>query len=638
MIGMGRSLNFMAVTILALPIFAAHPELAKDGDFEKDNGSWTLPERGAYRWLPGGGRNGSGALFYSNDDPKLPYRLPSQVIKAEKGKVYCYSAWIRTEELKPVGRNCGASVCVEWQDANGRTIGGCYTVGVRNTSAGWVKIQDVTKPIPKDARTVTLTVYVTPHATGKAWFDDVSVTEFGRETVAGLYSSVYRNRSHAGRVDFRALLSLPKESNPADFKARFRHTTVDGSEKTVCTVPVSREMASCSIDVGDMPLGESRVSFALESSDGKTLGETSLTFERLGTASSRKVEFDRFGRTIVDGKPFFPLGMFISDKQRKETLAEGPFNCVMSYMRPTAADMDWWHARGFKVIYNIKDIFCGTGRSPHRIKTSEDEVVFIKEKVAEIGNHPALLAWYINDEFPVSYLSRMAARRNLMEKLDPEHPTWSVQYQIDQLREYFPTFDVIGTDPYPVASKPLSTAAEWTLKTRDAYFGMRPMWQVPQAFDWAAYHPPEQRKGDRMPTLEEMRSMTWQCIAAGANGLIYYSFTGIQKEWLPTPFEKAWKDICSIAEEVHSRIPMLISEPGPDVMVTEGLLVRTWKKGVDVWLLAVNATDHAIERALPVPFAASVERDFGGDISFDGDNLRIRIGAFAPTLVRLKTK
>ena len=33
---------------------------------------------------------------------------------------------------------------------------------------------------------------------------------------------------------------------------------------------------------------------------------------------------------------------------------------------------------------------------------------------------------------------------------DPEHVAWSVLYEASALRQYMRTFDVIGTDPYPI--------------------------------------------------------------------------------------------------------------------------------------------------------------------------------------------
>ena len=107
------------------------------------------------------------------------------------------------------------------------------------------------------------------------------------------------------------------------------------------------------------------------------------------------------------------------------------------------------------------------------------------------------------------------------------------------------------------------------------------MWQVPQAFDWGGYRPEWPGSApNRMPTVDEMRSMAWQCVASGANGIIFYSFTAIQKQTHGLPFEKAWADICKVGEEMKKFIPVLLSvEPAPAVAGASGeWCVRTWRK------------------------------------------------------------
>ncbi len=638
----GRRKPALAIVGVGLPLFvfaATRAELVKDGEFENRQTPWQIPEGGCYSFQEGAGRNGTRALAYENHNPQTEYRLPRQFIKARPGAVYCYSGWIRAEDLKVSEPGFAAQVCVEWQDASGRMIGGDYAPGLRNgTTPDWVKVQWVTPPLPANAATVTVTPYAQRGATGKVWFDDVSVVEYGRDPVEGIFSSAYRNTAHAGTVDFRAVLAVPEKYRLADLKAEFIRKNAAGEKLREAVKLDSREVAHYRCEVADLPFGTSGVGFELRTGSGEVLGRSALIFNRPQTPQRRKVEFDRLGRTLVDGEPFFPLGMFISSKEGRDEYAAGPFNCVMSYLRQSPEDMDWWQAHGQKVIYCIKDIFCGTGRCPGRIRTEQDEVDFIKEKVAEVGSHPALLAWYTNDEFPVSYLPRMIERRKLMEKLDPEHPTWAVQYQIDQMRDYFPTFEVIGTDPYPVPDKPLSLAAEWTRKTREAYFGMRPLWQVPQAFDWAAYR--SGRPGDRMPTRSEMRSMTWQTIAEGANGLIYYSFTGLRKEGLTTPFAEAWKDVVAVAAEVRKHLPILLA--GGTAPAVEGApakwSVRTWRDGDNAWLLAVNAQAVAAKAELKIsqPFG-QVYVEFGPQPLKSGNGkVTVQLQPFEPVLLRLE--
>ena len=194
-----------------------------------------------------------------------------------------------------------------------------------------------------------------------------------------------------------------------------------------------------------------------------------------------------------------------------------------------------------------------------------------------------------------------------------------------------PTFDAIGTDPYPVPRRPLSLVTDWTRKTHKGCFGMRPVWQVPQAFEGS-------HADSRMPTAEEMRSMSWQCIAAGANGLIYYTYGTLHRPKNKTPFEKAWADVCAAAGEVRRYIPVMLSvEPPPAVSgAPEAWGVRVWRKDGNVYLLAVNAQDHADAATLVLSeeFAA-VASEFGPEAKLDGGRrVCLALGPNEPAMYR----
>lgn len=92
-----------------------------------------------------------------------------------------------------------------------------------------------------------------------------------------------------------------------------------------------------------------------------------------------------------------------------------------------------------------------------------------------------------------------------------------------------------------------------------------------------------------MPTMAQMRAMTWQCIAGGANGLFYYSFFDFWKMDWKTPFAERWRDMCEVATEVKRHEEILLASPGKPV-VAEGsdVLTRTWQSDGGLWVLVVN--------------------------------------------------
>ena len=614
-------------------------QLVRNGGFEdvKDGATvgWNAVGR-KYVYVDGAGRSGTRALAFENDDPKF-YSFPGQRIELKAGKTYKYEVWVRTENLK--GDESGASICIEWSGPDGKWLGGSYTSGVKGTK-DWTRVEGVTQPIPPNARNFRVSPYVRKGMTGKVWFDDISVTPYVRAPVMGLYSSAYRNLAASGPVTFKAALCLDAEEHPISAtRGVLRYTGEDGARHEAA-MAISKDEGVVTLDVAQFALGAQDVSFALVK-NGKELGTATCTFTRVEKMPERAVWIDAFGRTIVNGEPFFPLGMYWGgiSTNKFEIYAKGPFNCLMPYASPTSKDlMDLCHAHGVKVIYSVKDVFSGTHWAPKGVNTEADEVAYITARVSKFKDHPALLAWYLNDELPLSMLPRLSARRDLMEKLDPGHPGWVVLYQYTQLADYMPSFDVIGTDPYPIP-RPAAMASTWTRATRKGTMGLKPLWQVPQAFDWAAYKKtPEEKKKNRAPTEAELRSMCWQCIACGANGLVMYSWFDLWKEPNGVPFAQRWAEVCRVGQEIKEQIPVLLATgPAPSVSgAPDELAVRTWGKDGAAYVLVVNTTGEPRTASLTLsePFAAA-QSVIGPEPKLVGASLGLALAPLEPALVRL---
>jgi hypothetical protein len=177
-------------------------------------------------------------------------------------------------------------------------------------------------------------------------------------------------------------------------------------------------------------------------------------------------------------------------------------------------------------------------------------------------------------------------------------------YQVEDLPFYLGTFDVIGTDPYPICqlgNPPISQVTEHTRMTRRSVFGGMAMWQIPQVFDWGGYRKADVEK-TRAPTFEEMRNMQWQFIAEGATGLVPYSLHSIKKMDWRDKFEVQWKKVCDISSEMNRHVPMFLSvEPAVKVHgAPVEMGVRTWRYGGKDWLLCVNTTRRNLSADLKV--------------------------------------
>ena len=592
----------------------------------------------AYSVVAGEGRNGTKAIRWDGA-VEGGKSFPAQRIKVSPGRKYRYEAYVRSVGLKSGNR--GATITFEWFDKDGKWIYGDFPGGARGTSDGWQKIECVCSPLPENAAYAQICPYVFEGKSGTAYFDDFKVEEVVFKPVAALLCDRYRDLAWDGDVGFSAGLCLrPLGLDPADYTGTFIATGADSRRRTWPAQTLEADRATVRIPVGELALGEQKVEFVLAKKGGERVGAAETRFVRTASDPGRRVSLDACGRLVVDGRRFFPLGFYnggLSQGQMRQYFKDSPFNCIMPYSMPKRADLDVAHECGKMSMISIKDYHFGTAHCPDRIRRQDDEEDAVREVVAEFKDHPALLAWYVNDELDVGKAPRMRRRQELMEKLDPDHPTWGCIYQVNDALGYVGTCDVIGSDPYPIPGD-IAAAFGTTEKTRRGLLDARPVWQVPQAFDWSAYHKPP-REGERAPTEDEMRNMTWQCIAGGANGIVYYAFHTIMMMDKKDPFKRRWAECCRVAEEVRSRFPMLLADPSPVTAVTDAgaLKCRLWQHEGATWALVVNCTRNPVRADVRLSAAFSDARQsFGAGFgTLDKDTLKMDMKPIAVSLVRL---
>jgi len=515
---------------------------------------------------------GKASLRYTNDDPKR-YLLCGQGVPAKPGHRYRFSVWVKTQDLAGSG---GATICLEWTDKAGKWLSGSYPDGIKGTR-NWTRVEGIAD-VPENAGSCTLTCYVRRGGTGTAWFDDVElqladVKPPMMRTV--LLTPLYRGRiTVAGPKQIRLAAHLSLAAN--DMKAdgvRLTAELLDAENKAVRRAEPPKELRDdqpidLAMPVGDLPVGKYTAVVTLRGTGGNTLVETRDEIVRLADDFHAAAYIDEHRRLIVDGKPFFPIGTYWSRINEKELdlYADSKFNCLMPYSPPTAEQMDLAAKRGLKILYSLKDLYWRTRWCPKTIRRLADEEPLVRQTVRQFRDHPALLAWYLNDELVQPHLPRLEAHQRWVVEEDPQHPTWVVlgEAGITTVADFVRTFDVIGTDPYPIDRRSPSMAAEWTISTFQQVDRARPMWQVPQIFNHSSY---EKNEKHRTPTAAEKRSMAWQCICEGATGLVFYSWFDIRKR-LDVPFAEQWPDLKKMAAEIDAAAPALLSiEPAPAVTV-----------------------------------------------------------------------
>ena len=590
-----------------VPCAADEANLARNPGFEDcGDTAWSLGKHTSIE--KGVGRNGSRGVRICNPDPSCrDVRLWQAKIPAEPGRIYSYEGWIR---LGGGLTNGPVYFNMAYYGRNGRSMGGVEGRPLirqpQLKGKGWVKVSGATARAPAGTASVGVGCAFPFNCTGEVFVDDFKVTASEKRYVEYVYTSAYRDLAVDGQVTFAApYICDPTECPMEDLAPEFAFIGADGRE---CRVPADRvgvdatgeTSFDATIDVARLALGTHGVRAILRTKDGRTLDVAEVAFTRAAELPPCKVWIDSRKRLVVEGKPFFPLGMYFgrSTKEELDIYTQAAFNTV--FCNSSIKSLDLVHAQGLKAIVNTASFV-----EPEKLE----------RVLHELKDHPAVLAWYTNDEMPPGLVPRQAMLQKVYRRVDPDHPTYSVLDKPWQVRLFMPTFDVIGMDPYPIGNHRggIDIAYGWAETCSRQSFGMRPMWQVPQAFDWRWYRDGLDEPEFRFPAPDEFRSMTWQAIAAGANGLMYFSFGSMRSRMKkPGEFERHWSYVKDTVAEVAKYVPVILSDGKPSKVAgaSKAVPIRVWRYDGKVWILAVNTlrkparvtltVDSAVARAAAV--------------------------------------
>jgi len=533
---------------------AAENPVPNSGFEELDESGFPVGWRGSRQVYSSATESHSGerSLHYTNDDPQQ-YEMCGQSIKLKPGRRYRISAWIKTEDI--AGRGGGATLCLEWYK-NGKYYGGTYPGGLTRTNE-WTHWEAVTERTPREFDSTTITCYVRPGMTGRAWWDDVKVNELpGPLMQFTVLEPNYRGWMYG---DWPPVIRMAFDLSLADYGLKTEQVLVrvrllgsDGEQVLFeRDFEVRHDEFKASFPRPPLEPGqysiEARLVNRATNEALTTAAEPLRQWER--TIPEARCWIDRHQRLIVDGVPFFPLVMYagLPKPGKLGRVAKAGFNCLMPYdvgKNPPEVARDYLDVAeqaGIKTIFSTKDLYEECQYFPRNgLGPWQGEEEILRGIVTEFRHHPNVLAWYICDELGIHMVDRMREHRRMMHELDIDHPTWAVICYLNDVRQYLPSFDVIGTDTYPVPGA-VSRVGEWARVTHEEVYGARPVWMVPQMHNLEAHS----HRDLRPPTLAEMRNMAYQCVCEGATGLVFFSLFSLGGTRMPRsrsagPMSSAW--------------------------------------------------------------------------------------------------
>ena len=641
-------------TLAVGPAIAAE-NLLKNPGFEDGEKFWNRVS-GDVRIAAGDGYQGSMALVWENEE-SARHLFPEQFVELEPGRVYHFTALVKKDRFS--GNDSDIYVGIEWNLRSGQWGGSCYGNPVDDNGIlrdGWVRFEGTTAPMPADVGKACFILATAKTSVGRLRFDNVTLE--GREVkyVEFLTTDAYRNTISCEEVHFLAALHLDTVKHAlADYTAGLVYRTVKGETVTIPADTLTAEEAVFSLDGRAICKGSQLVRFEVRRAGlEKPIGEASIRLTRLERPLRRRVTYDASRRMLHDGKPFFPIGMYTGrmSEEDLEIYRRSPFNFATQYGGMTMWDLNRWEKIGVLVAADVRSLIYGYDYSAKsRFKTLSESQEALRGKYAEIGDSPALAMWYLNDEAPVSHAQNVAEVNAFLHEIDPERATLTCLCHPKTVKSFLPSFDFLAVDTYPIGAKSGGTAIgsvyDRQVESKVNMHAMRPHWFIPQTFNWGWCRSDEEirRFGItdlRMPNRAELGNMYWQGIAAGANGILAYSFSSMRRHMKEDEFAMSWADVCAVAQEIRDLESVLLAEDRPIEKGLAGSIVaRAWRlDGMD-WYLIVNRTREAAKGCLPLGAKAlSLKTVLGTGVTLaaDGDALVCRFAPLGYTFVGVNLK
>ncbi|MCE5347778.1 MAG: hypothetical protein LLG13_16040 [Bacteroidales bacterium] len=292
-----------------------------------------------------------------------------------------------------------------------------------------------------------------------------------------------------------------------------------------------------------------------------------------------EVKTDRLtGGLIVNRRPFFPFGFYCYSPVStlpEEEVVKG-FNMISPYQKilPETLNerkdyMDRCAKLGMKVHYNLLSVSGGggVGSKIEGLSDQEKRARLVAE-IKTFRDHPALLAWYISDEPNAFHIppEKLEEIYRTVKENDPWHPV-SIVFTAPFLdsKKYVNALDIVMADPYPIPVYPVTRVEGVTKQLTAEFKYKKPVWMVIQSFGGGEWW-------GREPTIQEIRSMTWQAIIKGSSAIQYFVRQG------PSSFPKstaAWNECGRMSIEIAELTPWLLSDE-------ETLPVESYSKNVIV--------------------------------------------------------
>ncbi len=513
--------------------------------------------------------------------------------------------------------------------------------GVVRGTTGWTTLEAFSiSVVPGLTPTLRVDAYQKPD--GDIHFDDVEVHRQVPPVVEGFL--LYPNYRGALFEDRSQEISLsvwvrPEEAGETleGLVVRLFLETESGLVVATRDVRPASGHFPLTLDASAAPLGRLRLRL-----QARRAGSDALAFEypayqlvKLSVAARGGLTtyVDTDNVLVMNGRRSFVLGIYDTTgystlpsyyEPRISAIAEAPINMYLNYwlgatpvsglnaLMTTLQKYGMTYLHTVNAWYSDNPDWPGSTLCGSQSANSLGQDAFTACMAAGLSSNPGLAGYYTADERRADQAERIFSQSRILRAADPDGVTFIAQMHPSELSRWRDATDVMGVDPYPIYNVPLGTLSpfqqvtDWVEQAQASVERSRPVWAVIQYFQFGS-------KG-HFPTYDELRTMSYMAIVAGAKGLFYWSYGAKGLSWVTNPALKAeyWQRLVRVTREIKALEPALLSPDAPEILISHSptgtIRVLAKRAGDTRYLIAVNNTpQNGVKAAFTLTAAGSVD-------------------------------